>query len=142
MIVLDTNIISEIMKVAPCEKVMCWVNEQDTNQLFITTITIAEISYGLVKLPLGKRRSTLENTFNHIILNIFKYRILSFDEPAAYLFGEIMARRKKLGRPIAIPDGQIASIARANWATIATRNNRDFIDCGLDVINPFVNEIF
>lgn len=137
MIFLDTNIISELMKSVPCEKVTAWIDQQVATQLFITTITIAEISYGLHVLSKGRRRSLLEAAFNNAIIETFKQRIISFDESAAHFYGELMGQRKELGRPMSIADGQIAAIARAKKATIATRNVRDFVDCGLNIINPF-----
>lgn len=137
MIILDTNIISEIMKSEPSDHVVNWLNQQEAVELFITAITIAEISYGLNVLSKGKRRTTLEEAFNNAILNAFRYRILSFDEPSAQMYGKIMRLKKKSGYSVSVPDGQIASIARVNGAMIATRNIRGFTDCGLELINPF-----
>lgn len=137
MILLDTNVISELMKTAPSLKVMRWLDDQEVTQLFISTITIAEISYGLQVLPDGNRRRSLETLFEKAIDRSFKYRILSFDEPAAYIYGELMGKRKKVGRPLSILDGQIAAIALTNGTSIATRNIRDFADCNLNLINPF-----
>jgi predicted nucleic acid-binding protein len=137
MILLDTNIISEMMKPNPAVNVSTWLDQQEIIQLFITTITIAEISYGLAALPNGQRRTFLEEAFNKAILEAFKYRILNFDEPAAHLYGRIMGQRKKQGRPLSIPDGQILAIACSQKSLIATRNIQDFIDSGADLINPF-----
>lgn len=138
MILLDTNVISELMKPAPSEKVTAWVDCQQTCDLFITSITVAEINYGLNAIENGKRRQSLEQRFERAILEAFKSRILSFDEPAAFLYGEIMSYRKMLGRPMSILDGQICSIAKLHDATIATRNIRDFTDCDVELVNPFV----
>lgn len=137
MIILDTNIISEIMKLEPSDSVMSWLNKQETIKLFITTITIAEISYGLNILPKGKRRATLEEAFDNAISDAFRHQILPFDESSAHMYGKMMGLKKKLGHPVSVPDGQIASIARVNDAIVATRNIRDFTDCGLELINPF-----
>jgi hypothetical protein len=137
MILLDTNVISELMKSAPDLKVLTWVDSQPSHLLFISTITIAEISYGLNALPAGKRRNALEKAFNNTIQEAFTHRILFFDEAAAIRYGKVMGHRKKLGRPLSILDGQIAAIALTHDATIATRNTRDFSDCQLEVINPF-----
>lgn len=137
MIILDTNIISELMKSIPSESVINWLDQQEVAQLYITTISIAEISYGLGALSKGKRRTLLEDAFYKSIMATFKYRILSFDESAAYFYGKIMIQRKQLGSPLSIPDGQIAAIASAHRASIATRNIRDFADCELELINPF-----
>lgn len=137
MIVLDTNIISELMKKSAAIKVMTWIDRQEPTQLFVTTITIAEISYGISILPEGNRKHSLEEAFNKAIKNAFKHRILSFDESAAHMYGKVMGHRKKLGRPLSILDGQIAAIASAHGAAVATRNIRDFANCELDLINPF-----
>lgn len=137
MIILDTNIISEMMRTAPSEQVITWIDQQHITELFITTITIAEISYGLNISPKGKHRYLLENIFNKTILDTFQHRILPFSESAAHIYGKIMGLRKELERPLSIPDGQIAAIARTHNATVATRNIRDFADCELDLINPF-----
>lgn len=137
MIIIDTNIISEMMKPSPDESVIAWFDRQEASWLFITTITIAEISYGLHALPTGSRRSLLEDTFTTAIEHAFKHRILSFDESAAYLYGKIMSVRKKLGRPLGILDGQISAIAHVHGAAVATRNVKDFVDCEIDLINPF-----
>ena len=137
MIIIDTNIISEMMKVSPSTKVMTWMDKHQAIELFITTTTIAEIFYGINVLPDGNRKRSLEDSFNKTLEFAFKHRILSFDEAAAQLYGEIMGKRKMLGRPLSIFDGQIASIAIANKFSIATRNVRDFIDCEINLINPF-----
>lgn len=137
MILFDTNVISEMMKPIPNENVVKWINKQEVMQLFISTITIAEISYGLNVLPEGRRRSALEKSFQKAMLEAFFGRILSFDETAAYFYGNLMGHRKELGYPLGVPDGQIAAIARAHGATVATRNIRGFDHCGLQLINPF-----
>lgn len=138
MIVLDTNIISEMMKKSPHHAVVRWIDQQDPMLLFVTTITIAEISYGIHALPNGKRRVDIENAFTKTMQEGFKHRILSFDERAAHQYGLLMAHRKERGRPLSILDGQIAAIASVQSATVATRNMSDFSDCDLDLVNPFV----
>jgi predicted nucleic acid-binding protein len=103
----------------------------------VTTVTIAEIFYGINALPVGNRRSTVEEVFNKSMEEAFKYRILSFDESATRIYSNIMSHRKSIGHPFRILDGQIAAIALAHNASLATRNMRDFSDCDLDLINPF-----
>ncbi len=137
MIIVDTNIISEIMKPSPSAKVIAWLDQTETSDLFVTSVTIAEIKYGLNVLPKGKRQIALEDAFHKAIAKAFQYRVLSFDEPAAHVYGKIMAQRKTLGRPLGVCDGQIAAIAHLHGYIIATRNIRDFADCNLDLINPF-----
>ena len=137
MIVLDTNVVSAMMKPSPEQSVIDWLNRQETAALYLSTITLAEIGYGLQVMPDGKRRRSLEARFEKFVVAGFAHRVLGFDAHAARLYGEVMGRRKKLGRPLGILDGQIAAIARANDFAVATRNVSDFEECGLDVINPF-----
>ncbi len=137
MILLDTNIISELMKVRPSTQVIAWLDQQKSIHLFLSTITIAEISYGINNLPKGKRRKQLETALMQTIAVSFKHRILDFDLAAAYAYGNIMVQRRKAGKPLSIPDGQIAAIAYAQEFILATRNERDFIKCGLQIVNPF-----
>lgn len=137
MIILDTNVISEMMKSSPSLKVMTWIDQQSPCDLFVTTITIAEISYGLHILPVGNRRKMLEDAFYKSINQAFEHCILGFDALAADCYGRLMADRKKIGKPLSILDGQIAAIARVNHFQVATRNISDFSDCGLALINPF-----
>lgn len=138
MIVLDTNVISEMMKALPSLKVMAWIDQQNTSDLFVTTITIAEIVYGLRVLSIGNRRKMLENAFHKTINQAFDGRILGFDELAANRYGQLMADRKKMGRPFSVLDGQIAAIAHIKRFKIATRNIPDFSDCSIDLLNPFL----
>ena len=137
MIILDTNIVSEMMKTAPSRTVLDWLNAQDAASLYVTTITLAEIGYGLRLLPDGQRRRLLAERFDQFIARAFDQRILRFDEAAARAYGDIMGHRKELGRPISVTDGQIAAIARANGFGIATRNIKDFEDSQITLINPF-----
>lgn len=125
------------MKPAPAVNVLHWIDQQEVIHLYISTVTIAEVSYGINILPDGNRRMLLEDSFNKVLAGAFEHRIISFDEVAAHFYGKIMGRRKEMGKPLGIPDGQIAAIARANNLALATRNTRDFSDCGLDLINPF-----
>ena len=96
MIILDTNIISEMMKKSPAVSVMTWLDQQEVTQLFVASITIAEISYGINVLPEGNRRHLLESAFNKAIKDAFKHRLLPFDEAAAHLYGKMMGHRKSL----------------------------------------------
>lgn len=137
MIILDTNIISELMKQNPSVVVLRWASEQALGQLYISTVTIAEITYGINVLPKGERQRFLDRSFNKIVQEVFRYKVFSFDESAAYFYGQIMGHRKKLGKPMSVLDGQIAAIARANEASVATRNIQDFEECGIELINPF-----
>ena len=137
MIIIDTNIVSEMMKPSPETTVLNWFNNQETNSLYLTIISIAEIRYGIRALPYGKRSRLLAEGFNTLVEIAFENRILNFDETAAYQYGEVMSKRKEMGRPLDSLDGQIIAIAKANICAVATRNTRDFEHCGLTLINPF-----
>ncbi len=137
MTLLDTNIVSAVMAPSPPGAVIDWLNHAETATLYLSTITIAEICYGLWVLPDGKRRRSLEDRFHKFVAEGFEQRILVFDERAAELYPEVMGRRRAKARPLGSLDGQIAAIARANELAVATRNVRDFEECGLVVINPF-----
>ncbi len=137
MIIIDTNIISEMMKPAPEKKVLDWFNDQESVSLYLTTITIGEIGYGIRALPNGKRSRLLTIGFEDLLSTAFESRILGFDEAAARRYGDVMVNRKENGRPLSLFDGQIIAIAQTNACAIATRNIRDFEYCGLTLINPF-----
>lgn len=137
MILVDTNVISELMRPTPSSAVISWIDEQETINLFISTITIAEITYGIRVMPKGKKREKIQTAFSRAIDEVFAYRIISFDNEAAYAYGEIMGRRKELGHPMSVIDGQIAAIAATHHFSIATRNIKDFQACNLRLINPW-----
>lgn len=137
MIVLDTNIISEVMRPQPNSAVLAWLNQQYSPHLFITSVSIAEIGYGLRVLSDGQRRRILQNRFEQFIAQGFEYRILNFDKPAAQVYAEIMGTRKEIGSPMSVLDAQIAAMARNYNYNLATRNIKDFDNCGIDLINPF-----
>jgi toxin FitB len=137
MIIVDTNVVAEMMRASPAPAVVSWLNDQEASTLFLTTITIGEIGYGLEILPRGRRRLQLEQGFERVITKAFTGRILVFDEEAARYYGVVMGRRKEIGHPMSTLDGQIASIARAKGSAVATRNVRHFIECGVEIVNPF-----
>jgi predicted nucleic acid-binding protein len=137
VIIVDTNVVAEAMRASPTPAVVAWLNAQSSASLFLTAITVGEIRYGLRIMPKGRRRQALEEGFDQIIATAFAGRILAFDEPAAAHYGEVMGRRKELGRPLSVPDGQIAALARLHRFAVATRNVRDFLDCGIDLLDPF-----
>lgn len=141
MIILDTNVVSEIMKSSPSKEVSAWLSQQQSFTLFITSITIAEICYGLNALPSGSRRESLYTAFHQAVMEAFEHRMLPFDESAAQIYGHFMAQRKSIGKPMSILDGQISAIAYSRGMAIATRNIRDFSDCGLTLINPFLENL-
>lgn len=136
MIVLDTNVLSEVVRLSPSPKVVRWLVEQEPVSIFTTAVTQAETLYGLESLPAGKRRSGLQVALDKIF-GEFRGRILPFDEDAARAFAKIVARRDSLGRPISQFDGMIAAIASSRHAALATRNVADFQDCGLRILDPW-----
>lgn len=137
MIILDTNVISELMKTDPDECVSGWIAKQKPTDLAITSIAIAEIQRGILRLPLGKHRKKLGVNFNDFISTAFSGRILSFDEQAAYIYGAIATTREKAGFNIDAVDLMIAAIVKSHKASIATRNIKDFKECGIKLINPW-----
>lgn len=136
MIVLDTNIVSAVMARTPVKAVLEWLDQRDTGDQFLTSITIAEIGYGLHILPAGKRRRSLEQSFENFVARGFHQRVLDFDTLAAREYAEVMGHRRRIGRPMSILDGQIAAIARSRRFALATRNVRDFEECGIEIMNP------
>ena len=137
MILLDTNILSELMRAAPEVAVEQWLADQPAASVFISAITEAELRYGLALMPPGKRRSALAAEIENMLGEDFNGRILPFDSPAAVAFAEIAAERRQAGRPISQADAQIAAIARSRGAALATRNVPDFEGCGVEIINPW-----
>jgi toxin FitB len=138
MIVLDTNAVSEALKPSPSRMVLDWLAAQDPREVFITTITQAEVLYGIERLPFGKRRVSLSAEIEKMFVEDFPGRILPFDEGAARMYAKILRQREAVGRPTSEPDAMIAAIARSQGADLATRNTRDFEGCGIRVINPWV----
>jgi predicted nucleic acid-binding protein len=139
MIVLDTNVISEAMLPVPNVNVRHWLSSQSSPRLFTTTVSLAEILYGIEILPPGKRRDGLLRTAETMFANLFARRLLAFDALAARSFPVIAASRRRHGRPISILDAQIAAIAHVNDATFATRNTADFQGCGIRLANPWLD---
>ncbi len=137
MIVLDTNVISEVVRPSPASEVIEWLNLQESSDLYVTTITLGEISYGVEVLPDGHRRTSLSRAVNRFVDQAFGDRVLVFDQESAHEYGQVMAGRRKLGRPLGAPDGQIAAITRRHRFQLATRNLKDFEECGIGLINPF-----
>jgi predicted nucleic acid-binding protein len=137
MIVLDTNVLSEVMAASPDPPVYQWLSQQANEQLYTTAISMAEIFQGIELLPAGKRRAGLLHAAQSMFAALFPGRVLPFDADAALSFAPIAVERRKRGRPISLFDAQIASIAKAHQATLATRDTRDFEACGLTLINPW-----
>jgi toxin FitB len=137
MIVLDTNVLSELMKPKPATKVIDWMAAQPAASLYTTSITQAEILHGLMLLPPSRRRSALEAAATCMFGEDFAGRILGFGSDVAPTYARIASDRRRAGRPISHFDAQIAAIARFMGASIATRNTDDFDGCGVTVIDPW-----
>jgi predicted nucleic acid-binding protein len=139
MIVLDTNVISEAMKSSPAVQVLAWLDRQVEDTLWITSITFAEIHFGIENLPEGRRRKALREAFS-AVRNLFCDRTLSFDADAAVHFGRLAAGAKRAGRPLAFADGCIAAIATSKRFDVASRDGAPFSAGGLYVIDPWKTE--
>ena len=137
MIILDTNVLSELMRPNPSPRVVTWVAKQPAAELVTTSITEAEIFYGIELLTKGKRREGLLAAAEAMFAEDLAARIFGFDSDAARVFSRIAAHRRALGRPISNADAQIADIAQVQGAKLATRNVADFEDCGLNVVDPW-----
>ena len=139
MYILDTNVVSEIMRDQPTPHVLKWVDSQPNSSIFATSITEAEIFAGIAVLPAGQRRRHLSSAADRVFSSLFSTRILSFDRAAAFEFAIVSAMRRSAGVPIGYADCQIAAIARSNGSSVATRNVSDFIGCGVEVVNPWTS---
>jgi hypothetical protein len=137
VIVLDTNVLSEASRPRPSTKVLEWIRSEPLAALFTTTITEAELLYGVALLPRGRRQRLLERFVAETLEEDFAGRILPFDSAAAREFADIAAGRRRLGRPLGEADARIAAIARSRGAALATRNVGDFVNCGIDLIDPW-----
>jgi len=137
MTILDTNVLSELMRPKPSVRVVAWIAKQPTIELFTTAITEAEIFYGIQLLTKGKRQEELLAAAEAMFAEDFAGRIFGFEGDAARAFAQIAARRRTLGRPISHADAQIASIARVHGAKLATRNLTDFEGCGVEIVDPW-----
>ncbi len=137
MIVLDTNVLSELLRPIPAPRVEEWLAAQDGASVYFTSVGEAELRYGVAILPAGRRRTTIGAAIDDILDEDFRDRILPFDREAARAYAAIAAERRAAGRPISQFDCQIAAIARAHGASVATRNTGDYEGCGVAVIDPW-----
>jgi predicted nucleic acid-binding protein len=136
MIVLDTNVVSELMSAAPAPAVLAWLRQTSSTGLYTTAVTVAEIRYGIARLPHGRRRDTLHQAADEIFA-AFPRQVLPFDLAAATAYADLVAGRERDGSPISGFDAQIAAICRSQVATLATRNVEDFTDTGITIIDPW-----
>ncbi len=137
MIILDTNVLSALMRKAPDVAVIKWLDQQPADSIWITSVSLFEIRLGLALLPAGKRRQSLQAAFTQILSEELEDRVLIFDTAAAERAADLAARRQRAGRTVDIRDTQIAGIALAKRGTLATRNIKDFADLDVPVVNPW-----
>lgn len=137
MILLDTNVISEPLKASGDLNVLAWIDAQSIETLYLSTICLAELRFGIAVLPKGKRKDTLSKSLEQTILPLFAGRILAFDETASQAYATIRADARVQGQAIAPADGYIAAIAKANALTVATRDVNPFSAAGVAVVNPW-----
>jgi predicted nucleic acid-binding protein len=139
VIILDTNIVSELMRPMPSPAVPRLLSKYSAEELYSSSITLAEVLYGIELLAAGKRKNELLAGADRLFNSVLGRRILGFDESAAHQFSRIAAERRRRGRPITELDAQIAAIASVHGATLATRNTADFEGCGIRLLNPWVD---
>jgi predicted nucleic acid-binding protein len=137
MVLLDTSVVSEVIKPHPDTAVARWLAKQPEASVFVCAVTEAELRFGVAIMPEGRRRDALASLIEGIVGQDFVGRNLPFDSRAAMAYATLSALRRHAGRPISTPDVQIAAIARSQGAALATRNVRDFDGCGIELINPW-----
>jgi predicted nucleic acid-binding protein len=137
MILLDTNIVSEIYRPQPATAVIAWIDSQPSASLHLCTPVIAELRFGMDRLPAGARKERLWTTIDRLENELYRDRIFPFDLAAAAEYGRLVAKRRNAGRQIGPMDALIAAIGLAQGAAVATRNTIDFANLGLELINPF-----
>ncbi len=136
-VLLDTNVVSELMRKVPDSAVAVWAAGQPLEDLFFSAVGEAELRYGAAVLPAGRRRETLVSDIERMLSEAFGKRVLPFDSGAARAYADIAAMRRSVGRPVAPADCQIAAIARFRRMAVATRNVRDFEDADIEVLDPW-----
>ncbi|MDR2587771.1 MAG: type II toxin-antitoxin system VapC family toxin [Coriobacteriales bacterium] len=137
MIILDTNVISELMRPEPSQMVVSWLDSQRKDELCLTALTQAELAFGIELMASGKRKTELTAAFKYFIDEVFADRVLAFDSHAADYYASIASARQISGRPISVIDAQIAALCLSAGAPLATRNTKDFAGTGVALINPW-----
>jgi toxin FitB len=138
MIILDTNVVSALMRQSPDASVIAWLDRQPRTSIWTTSVTVLEVRFGLQIMPAGKRQSALIKAFGLLLEKIGR-RIAAFDAAAAQQAGDLMALRHKKGRPVELRDTMIAGIAVCRHATLATRNTAHFEDTLVPLVNPWIS---
>ena len=140
MIVLDTNVVSELMRPRPDGAVVAWVDEQRSADLWLSAVTLGELLYGIGRLPDGRRKADLASQLEAMVADDLDHRIAAFDATAAAHYADLVVVRERAGRPISMADAQIAAICRSHGASLATRNVDDFGNIDLKIINPWTGQ--
>lgn len=139
MIVLDTNVLSELMRAQAEPAVIDWLDRQEQDSLAVTAVTVAELLYGIARLPDARRKNGLQDAALRMLDEDFADRVLPFDEDAAVHYAALVSQRERSGRPISMADAQIAAICRHHTAVLATRNGKDFEGVGIVLSNPWLD---
>lgn len=139
MIILDTNVLSELMRAQADPSVISWLDRQEQATFAITAVTVAELLYGIARLPDGRRKAGLQETALQMLDEEFADQVLPFDENSAVHYAALVSQRDRAGRPISMADAQIAAICRHHAATLATRNSKDFEGVGILLANPWLD---
>lgn len=137
MILLDTNVVSELMRSAPAPSVLDWFAGKDPEDLYLAAIVEAELRFGVLLLPDGRRKRDLGDVLEAMLTQDFRDRILPFDSAAARAYAQIASDRRRDGRPVKEADCQIAAIVASRGAALATRNVKDFLGAGIDMLDPW-----
>jgi predicted nucleic acid-binding protein len=140
VIVLDTNVISELVRPAPDPQVLAWADALDPDAVAMTAMNEAEVLHDLARLPDGRRKQSLQQSWDGLVAELFAGRVWPFTSEAAHWYGELLRRRERLARPMATADAVIAATALAHGALLATRDTNDFADIGLELINPWTSQ--
>ncbi len=137
MYILDTNVISKMMSPTPDKKVIRWIDELESEEIWTTSVSLYELQYGIEILPEGKRRKELGIALEDTLLMSFRGNILVFDEGPAIQSAILSAKLRKLGRPVEVRDVMIGGIVAWHGATLVTRNEKHFVDTGINILNPW-----
>lgn len=137
MIILDTNVVSEPLRSRPSSNVVTWLDAQAPETLYLTTLTLAELRYGIAALPPGRRKRVLEERIEAEVIPLFAERVLAFDEPASRAYGQLRAATRAAGHPLGDLDALIAAVAASRGFAVATRDTEPFVAAGVEVIDPF-----
>ena len=137
MMILDTNVVSELMRPNADQRVLDWLNARYHTRYFLTAVSVGEILFGISRLPFGKRKQNLENALIAMLDHDFVGSVLPFDSESAGYFGELASRRQRIGRPVGVADAQIAAICQRHAATLVTRNTSDFDTLEIELQDPW-----